>query len=93
MDTIIFYLLGSLAFVFCLTIIVLPQLLYKYILPSAPERELSIEANMWPLTLAPEHFSKSGQRIRFIGFKILWCCAASMGVIILGIISFLLVVN
>ncbi len=88
-----FYILGLLAFTFFLIIIVLPQLLYKHILPSAPKRDLSIQSNIWPLTLAPKHFSISGQKIRFIGFTVLWGCAIGVGIIILGLILFLLVVN
>ncbi|ESP91524.1 MULTISPECIES: hypothetical protein [Pseudoalteromonas] len=93
MDTIMFYIIVSLMFIFCIIMLVLSSLLYKHILPSAPERDLSVQSNIWPLTLAAEHFSESGQRIRTIGFKILWCCAGVIGVIISGIIVFLLVVT
>ena len=79
--------------VFCFTLFFLPQLLYSHIISTAPKRDISIDENMWPLTLKPEFFDSEGKKIRNIGFKILWGSAIVCASVILFVIAFLLVVN
>ena len=93
MEALIFTILGCSAAVFCVTLIMLPQILFKHILSNAPKRDISINSNIWPLTLSSEYFDSEGKEIRNIGFKVLWGSAIVCASVILLVIVFLLVVN
>ncbi|MGL5668374.1 MAG: hypothetical protein ACRDD9_19880, partial [Shewanella sp.] len=76
-----------------LILLLLPQFLYKHILPSAPDRDVFCQSNIWPLTLKAEYFSESGQKIRDIGFRSLWGYAFCIGLITVCLLMFLLVAS
>jgi len=46
------------------------MLLYCYMLEPRPKRDITINANMWPLTLPASCFSETGQRIRKVALLI-----------------------
>jgi hypothetical protein len=68
---------------FFITLLVLPILLGAYIKEPAPKRDVSINSNLWPLTLPDKCFDSRGKRIRFYGFVVLW---VSAGIFLLGIV-------
>lgn len=89
MDSLIFTLLGLIAFVIVCTVVFLPYILRKHILPNAPKREIYVENNMWPLAVDTKYLSDTGQRIRAVGFKVMLVSAIAAGIILLGLLVFM----
>ena len=46
------------------------MMLYKHMLEPRPKRDLTINSNIWPLTLPVHCFNKKGQKIRKQALKI-----------------------
>ena len=78
--TIIFICVGGLI----ITALVTSSALYRHMLEPRPKRDITINSNIWPLTLPVSTFSESGQKIR----KVALCIAVFfIGVAIVTLIA------
>ena len=57
------------------------MLLYRYMLEPRPKRDVTIQANIWPLTLPASCFDSKGQKIRK------WATIFSIALIVVSLLT------